>query len=320
MGSYLARRLLYMVPTLLVVSIIIFSLVRMVPGDIIDQMVSEMAAQPGAGGDIDRAAIERRLGLDVPVYIQYGRWLGGVLQGDLGESFKGFGTVGEKIVSRLPVTLELGILSIVIGLLIALPMGVYSAVRQNSIGDYAGRTTAIAFMSVPNFWVGTMVMIYPAVLFRWSPPMEVIPLFEDPIGNLGMFIIPSLILGMALAGSTMRITRTMMLEVLRQDYIRTAWSKGLREKVVVFRHATRNAMIPVVTWVGFQIPLLVGGAVVTETIFGLPGTGRLLVDALGDRDYPVVMGITLIVAVFVVFVNLLVDLTYAWLDPRVRHE
>jgi peptide/nickel transport system permease protein len=309
-----------MVPTLLVVSVIIFSLVRMVPGDIIDQMVSEMAAQPGAGGDIDRAAIERRLGLDVPVYIQYGRWLGGVLQGDLGESFKGFGTVGEKIFGRLPVTFELGILSIIIGLLIALPLGVYSAVRQNSIGDYVGRTTAIAFMSVPNFWVGTMVMIYPAVLFRWSPPMEVIPFFDDPIGNLGMFIIPALILGMALAGSTMRITRTMMLEVLRQDYIRTAWSKGLVEKIVVFRHATRNALIPVVTWVGFQIPLLVGGAVVTETIFGLPGTGRLLVDALGDRDYPVVMGITLIVAVFVVFVNLLVDLTYAWLDPRVRNE
>jgi peptide/nickel transport system permease protein len=320
MGSYLARRLLYMVPTLLVVSVIIFGLVRMVPGDIIDQMVSEMAAQPGAGGDIDRAAIERRLGLDVPVYIQYGRWLGGVLQGDLGESFKGFGTVGEKILGRLPVTFELGLLSILIGLLIALPMGVYSAVRQNSIGDYVGRTTAIAFMSVPNFWVGTMVMIYPAVLFRWSPPMEVIPFFEDPIGNLGMFIIPALILGMALAGSTMRITRTMMLEVLRQDYIRTAWSKGLKEKIVVFRHATKNALIPVVTWVGFQIPLLVGGAVVIETIFGLPGTGRLLVDALGDRDYPVVMGITLIVAVFVVFVNLLVDLTYAWLDPRVRHE
>jgi peptide/nickel transport system permease protein len=320
MGSYLARRLLYMVPTLLVVSVIIFSLVRMVPGDIIDQMVSEMAAQPGAGGDIDRAAIERRLGLDVPVYLQYGRWLGGVVQGDLGESFKGFGTVGEKIAGRLPVTFELGILSILIGLLIALPLGVYSAVRQNSMGDYVGRTTAIAFMSVPNFWVGTMVMIYPAVLFHWSPPMEVIPFTEDPIGNLGMFIIPSLILGMALAGSTMRITRTMMLEVLRQDYIRTAWSKGLKEKVVVFRHATRNALIPVVTWVGFQIPLLVGGAVVTETIFGLPGTGRLLVDALGDRDYPVVMGITLIVAVFVVFVNLLVDLTYAWLDPRVRHE
>ena len=320
MGSYLARRLLYMVPTLLVVSVIIFGRVRMVPGDIIDQMVSEMAAQPGAGGDIDRAAIERRLGLDVPVYIQYGRWLGGVLQGDLGESFKGFGTVGEKILGRLPVTFELGLLSILIGLLIALPMGVYSAVRQNSMGDYVGRTTAIAFMSVPNFWVGTMVMIYPAVLFRWSPPMEVIPFFEDPIGNLGMFIIPALILGMALAGSTMRITRTMMLEVLRQDYIRTAWSKGLKEKIVVFRHATKNALIPVVTWVGFQIPLLVGGAVVIETIFGLPGTGRLLVDALGDRDYPVVMGITLIVAVFVVFVNLLVDLTYAWLDPRVRHE
>ena len=320
MGSYLTRRLLYIVPTLFVVSIIIFSLVRMVPGDVVDQMVAEMAAQPGASGTIDREAIERRLGLDVPVYVQYGRWLLGVVQGDLGESFAGYGTVGEKIVGRLPVTFELGLLSIIVSLIIAIPIGIYSAIRQNSIGDYVGRTTAIALMSVPNFWVGTIVMIYPAVWFRWSPPMEVIPFFEDPISNLGMFIIPSIVLGMALAGSTMRMTRTMMLEVLRQDFIRTAWSKGLRENVVIIRHATKNALIPVITWVGFQIPLLVGGAVVTETIFGLPGTGRLLVDALGERDYPVVTGVALIVAAFVVLVNLLVDLTYAWLDPRARQE
>ncbi|MEM7016466.1 MAG: ABC transporter permease [Pseudomonadota bacterium] len=320
MGSYIARRLLYMIPTLLVVTIIIFGLVRMVPGDVIDQMVSEMAAQPGAGGTIDREAIEKRLGLDVPVYVQYGRWLFGIVQGDLGDSFSGFGTVSEKILERLPVTFELGVLSILIGLLIAIPIGIYSAVRQNSIGDYVGRTTAIAFMSVPNFWVGTMVMIWPAVLFRWSPPMEVIPFWQNPVANLSMFIIPSIVLGMALSGSTMRMTRTMMLEVLRQDYIRTAWAKGLREKTVVIRHATKNALIPVVTWVGFQIPLVVGGAVVIETIFGLPGMGRLMVDALGERDYPVVTGIALIIAVFVVFVNLIVDLTYAWLDPRIRHE
>jgi peptide/nickel transport system permease protein len=320
MGGYLWRRLAYMVPTLLVVSVIIFSLVRMVPGDIIDQMVAEMAAQPGASGTVDRAAIERRLGLDVPVYVQYGRWIAGVVQGDLGETFSGYGSVTEKIFGRLPVTFELGLLSILIGLVIAIPIGIYSAIRQNSVGDYVGRTTAIAFMSVPNFWVGTMVMIYPAVLFRWSPPMEVIPFFEDPLGNLGMFVIPSMVLGMSLAGSTMRMTRTMMLEVLRQDFIRTAWSKGLRERIVILRHATRNALIPVVTWVGFQIPMLVGGAVVTETIFGLPGTGRLLVDALSDRDYPVVTGVALIVAAFVVLVNLLVDLTYAWLDPRARQD
>lgn len=320
MGSYLSRRLLYMVPTLLVVSMIIFGLVRMVPGDVIDQIVAEMATQPGASGTIDRAAIEKRLGLDVPVWQQYGRWISGVLVGDLGESFTGYGTVADKIAGRLPVTFELGLLSILIGLVIAIPIGIYSAVRQNSMGDYVGRTTAIAFMSVPNFWVGTMVMIYPAVWFRWSPPMEVVAFTDDPIGNLGIFIIPSIVLGMALAGSTMRMTRTMMLEVLRQDFIRTAWSKGLREKVVIIRHATRNALIPVITWVGFQIPMLVGGAVVTETIFGLPGMGRLLVDALAQRDYPVVTGVALIIAAFVVVVNLLVDLTYAWLDPRARQE
>jgi peptide/nickel transport system permease protein len=181
MGSYIAKRLLYMVPTIFVVTVIIFSLVRMVPGDIIDQMISEMASQPGASGSVDRQAIERRLGLDVPVYIQYGRWLTGVLQGDLGISFKGYETVTEKIVRRLPVTFELGVLSILIGLLIAIPIGIYSAMRQDTIGDYVGRTAAITFMSVPNFWVGTMVMIWPAVLFRWSRASMSTPASRRPI-------------------------------------------------------------------------------------------------------------------------------------------
>ena len=320
MGAYLARRLLLMIPTLLVVTIIIFLLIRMIPGDIIDRMIAEMAEQPGAAGMLDRKALERRLGLDVPIYIQYGRWIGGIFQGDLGVSLLGFETVTTKIKGRLAVTFELGLMSIIIGLIIAMPIGIYSAIRKNTIGDYGGRSIAIIFMSVPNFWVGTMIMIYPAIWWGWSPRMEVIRFTDDPLGNLAMFIIPSIVLGMVLSGSTMRMTRTMMLEVLRQDYIRTAWSKGLKESIVIIRHAMKNAFIPVITWIGFQIPLLVGGAVVTETIFGLPGTGRLLVSSLGERDYTVVSGITLVVAVFVLIVNLAIDLTYAYLDPRTRHQ
>jgi len=309
-----------MIPTLWMVTIIVFMLVRMVPGDVIDQIIAEMGDQPGAGSSIDRDDIRRRLGLDVPMHIQYGRWMVGVFQGDLGASLKGYVPVTEQISKRLPITFELGMMSIIIGLIIAMPIGIYSAIRQNTIGDYTGRSVAIAFISVPNFWVGTMIMIYPAIWWGWSPPMEVVPFFEDPVGNLYVFIIPAIVLGLVLSGSTMRMTRTMMLEVLRQDYIRTAWSKGLKERIVIGRHALKNALIPVITWIGFQIPLLVGGAVITETIFSLPGMGRLMVTALGERDYPIVSGLTLIISVFVLFVNLAVDLAYAYLDPRISHE
>jgi len=309
-----------MIPTLWMVTIIVFMLVRMVPGDVIDQIIAEMGDQPGAGSSIDRDDIRRRLGLDVPMHIQYGRWMVGVFQGELGASLKGYVPVTEQISKRLPITFELGMMSIIIGLIIAMPIGIYSAIRQNTIGDYTGRSVAIAFISVPNFWVGTMIMIYPAIWWGWSPPMEVVPFFEDPVGNLYVFIIPAIVLGLVLSGSTMRMTRTMMLEVLRQDYIRTAWSKGLKERIVIGRHALKNALIPVITWIGFQIPLLVGGAVITETIFSLPGMGRLMVTALGERDYPIVSGLTLIISVFVLFVNLAVDLAYAYLDPRISHE
>ena len=183
--------------------------------------------------------------------------------------------VKERILGRLPVTVELGVLAIVIGLVIALPVGIYSAVRQYTAADYVGRSVAIMGLATPNFWLGTMVMIYPAIWWAWSPPIVLVPLAQDPLGNLGMFIIPSLILGTYLSASTMRMTRTMMLEVLRQDYIRTAWAKGLLERSVILRHAVKNAIIPVVTLVGMQLPILVGGAVIIENIFNLPGLGRL---------------------------------------------
>ena len=274
-----------------------------------------------SGGTIDREALEHRLGLDVPVYVQYGRWIGNIFQhGTLGKSLLDSSTVEEKIIGRLPVTIEIVLLAIVISLLIALPVGIYSAIRQDTAADYLGRSAAIIGLVTPNFWLGIMVMIYPAIWWGWAPPMRLVPLSEDLLGNLAVFLIPSLIVGTAMSAATMRMTRTMMLEVLRQDYIRTAWSKGLKERVVVVRHAVKNALIPVVSLIGLQLPILVGGAVIMENIFNLPGLGNLMLTALNDRDYPVVSGINLFFATGVVLLNLLIDLIYPYLDPRVRYE
>ena len=300
----------------MILTILVFLSVRFIPGDVIDIMMLDMEAQMG---DIDRDTLERMLGLDQPVYVQYGRWMGGILlRGTLGNSLFGAWSVEEKILGRLPVTIELGVMAIAIGLVIALPVGIYSAIRRNTAADYVGRSVAIVGLATPNFWLGTMVMIFPAIWWAWSPPMELVPLLQDPLGNVGVFIIPGLILGTYLAAATMRMTRTMMLEVLRQDYVRTAWSKGLKERVVVMRHAVKNALIPVITLIGLQLPILVGGSVIMENIFNLPGLGRLMLDALTNRDYPVVSGVNLFFASAVMVINLLTDLTYAYLDPRVR--
>ena len=317
MRAHVIRRLLLVIPTLFILSILVFLSVRFIPGDVIDVMQGRL----GGLGQVDRAALERMLGLDQPVYVQYGRWLGDILlHGSLGRSLMGDWSVEEKILARLPVTIELGVLSIVIGLLIALPVGIYSAIRQDTAVDYAGRSIAILGLATPNFWLALMVMIYPSIWWGWSPPMRLITFSEDPLGNLGMFLIPSLILGTYLAAATMRMTRTMMLEVLRQDYIRTAWSKGLKERVVVVRHAVKNVLIPVVTLIGLQLPILVGGAVIIENIFNLPGLGRLMLVALNDRDFPVVAGINLVFGTAVMGINLVIDLVYAVLDPRVRYQ
>ena len=279
-----------------------------------------MLEMEGQTGDMDRATLERMLGLDQPVHVQYGRWMEGILlRGTLGSSLYGNWRVEEKILGRLPVTIELGVMAIAIGLVIALPVGIYSAIRRNTAADYVGRSVAIVGLATPNFWLGTMVMIFPAIWWAWSPPMELVPLLRKiRSGTVGVFIIPGLILGTYLAAATMRMTRTMMLEVLRQDYVRTAWSKGLKERVVVMRHAVKNALIPVVTLIGLQLPILVGGSVIMENIFNLPGLGRLMLDALTNRDYPVVSGVNLFFASAVMVINLLTDLTYAYLDPRVR--
>jgi len=329
MRAYIIRRLLLMIPTVFIVSLIIFFIIRLIPGDIVDAMVGQQMTGGGAVA-LDRAVIEHELGLDVPILTQYGRWLGiwpgedgsfsGIFQGDLGTSLWRDTPVLEEIAFRWPVTLELGLMGLIVAQLIALPVGIYSALRQDTWGDYIARSFAILCIAVPGFWLGTIIIVFPSIWWGYSPPIMLIQFSEDPIGNLKMFIIPAIVLGMAISGSTMRMTRTMMLEVLRQDYIRTAWAKGLRERVVVIRHALKNALIPVITVIGYWVPVMIGGTIIIEQIFGLPGMGRLLVDATLNRDYTVVSGVTLIFAFGMVLINLLIDLTYAYLDPRVHYK
>jgi len=342
MRAYVIRRLLLIIPTLLLVTILVFCVIRLIPGDVIDLMVAERSETLGMGTTLDDAYIRHLMGLDVGIFTQYGRWLGvlptpdvgtgesqfhGIFQGYFGKSLWEERTVLDELKSRLPVSFELGAMSLVIALLIALPIGIYSAIRQDTIGDYVGRTLAILAISVPGFWLATLLFVYPSIWWNWTPEVEYIPLFPAAgfsLGNLGgnllQFLIPAILMGMLISGTTMRMTRTMMLEVLRQDYIRTAWSKGLTERVVVIRHALRNAFIPVVSMIGLLLPILIGGTVVMEQIFALPGIGRLMITAIQRRDYPMLSGVNVMTAGFVLMCNLLVDLTYGWLDPRVQYR
>ncbi len=334
MRAYIIRRIILIIPTLFLATLFVFIAVRFIPGDAIEMMVSQMGSSGYGISEEDRQQmylnIQKGLGLDAPVHIQYGRWLGvtpypdrgfdGVFQGSLGYSLWRGTPVTEEIFARLPITVELSIFAIFIDIIIGVPLAIYSAIRQDTPTDYVSRIIAIIFMAIPTFWVGTMITVYPAIWWGWSPSVNYIPFLENPIGNLEQFLLPAVIMGMFTAGSTMRMMRTMMLEVLRQDYIRTAWSKGLTEWTIVIRHAVKNAIIPVVTMWGLMLPMVVGGSVVIEQIFCLPGVGRLLLDSLTNRDYPIVSGINVILACFVVVVNLLVDLTYGWLDPRVTFK
>ena len=321
MTAYVIRRLLLVVPTLLLVSLIVFFAVRFIPGNVIDLMLTQHAGVSWKSDEEMRKHLEKTLGLDVAVHVQYVRWIKNiVLHGDLGDSLWKRTPVSEEVRRKIPISIELGIFGIVVAIIISFPIGIYSAIRQDTMGDYLGRSFAIGCIAVPNFWLGTMAVVFPSIWLRWSPPIMYIPFSEDPWGNLAQFALPGVILGMAMCGTNMRMMRTMMLEVLRQDYIRTAWSKGLTERVVVLRHAMKNALIPAITLMGLMLPVMVGGTVILEQIFSLPGMGRLLVSAATQRDYPVVSGVTLTITVFVVFINLGVDLLYGFLDPRVKYS
>ena len=318
MQAYMVRRLLALIPTLFFASVIVFVTVRLMPGSIIDLMLSQNDI---SADKMSRDQLIAALGLDKPMWEQYLRWAGGILlHGDFGHSLWQSTPVAELLAQRLPVTFQLGLMALIIALIVAIPIGAYSAMRQDTAGDYIGRSFSILMLAVPSFWMGTMVMVFPSIWWGWSPRMMFVPFREDPLGNLAHLIVPAIILGTSLSAVTMRLTRTMMLEVLRQDYIRTAWAKGLSEKLVVARHALRNALIPVVTLVGIQAPLLIGGAVIMEQIFVIPGMGLLLLDAVNQRDYPIITGVFLIVGVAVMLINLAVDLTYGLLDPKVRYR
>ncbi|MBN1381142.1 MAG: ABC transporter permease [Deltaproteobacteria bacterium] len=318
MRAYLIRRLIAIIPTLFIAVLIIFCMMRFIPGSVIDLIL--INADVGEV-EVTRQSIEAALGFDKPVYIQFFIWLKEVvIHGNLGESLWSGDAVTDLILNKIPISLELNIIGLIFGIFIAIPIGIYSAIRQDTFLDYLGRSTAIIGMSIPNFWLATVIIVFPAIWWGYSPSIDLPLLTEEPWQNIKTFIVPAFVQGAVLAGFVMRFVRTMMLETLRQDYIRTAWAKGMKERVVVIRHALRNALVPFVTILGMMIPRMIGGSIVVETIFVLPGMGLLLYNSVLQRDYPVVSGVMLIMAVFVLLSNLLVDISYGYLDPRVRYR
>ncbi|HJM90049.1 MAG TPA: ABC transporter permease [Dehalococcoidia bacterium] len=316
MQQYIMRRILLMIPTMLFMTIVTFGLLRIPDGDFI------MAQMEEARG-IDPEQIERlrhELGLDAPAPIQYFRWMGNILTGDLGDSFWQQKPVTQVIARAAPISIELGILAIVIGLLISIPVGVGSAVFQNTPVDHIGRGVAIIGISIPNFFLAILVIIYGANWFGWFPPMTYQSFWEHPWGNIQQFLPGAFVLGTSISAQNMRMIRTTMLETQREDYVRTARAKGLNERSVIFKHAFRNALIPVVTLLGFQIAGTIGGSVIVETVFSINGVGRTYIDAVRQRDYPLVQGILLMLISATLISNLLVDVSYSWLDPRIRYS
>jgi peptide/nickel transport system permease protein len=319
MYSYIIRRLLLMIPTVFFVTLMVFTTIRLVPGSVIDIMVANYGTF-GTVTETDKQAIEHRLGMDVPIVVQYGRWLNQIVHGDLGTAMWKQTPVIEQIEARWSVTFELGLLALIIAQLISIPIGIYSALRQNTWGDYLARTFSILCIAIPSFWMATLVIVYPSIWWGYMPSLTLIRFSINPLGNLKMFIVPAIILGMGMSGGTARLTRTMMLEVMRQDYIRTAWEKGLMERTVVIRHALKNALIPIITIIGYQVPVLIGGTVIIESIFSLPGMGLLTINAINTRDYITLEACLLLYAIALVFINLVTDLTYGYVDPRIHYN
>jgi len=315
MKQYVLRRVALAIPTLFIVSLIVFSMMRLMPGDVATRMVEGHAYAP----TLD--ALRKELGLDRPAYVQYIEWIGGIVgHGDFGRSYWTRQPIWDEFVRRFPVTLEIAGLTILISVVIGILVGIVSAVRQDTAADYVGRVFAILALSVPYFGLAVLVVVLPSIYFKWTPLWTYVPLTTDPVANLKIMLVPTLVFGVTRAGPIMRIMRSSLLDVLRQDYIRTAWSKGLTERAIVLRHALKNAMIPVITLVGLQTPLYIGGSVIIEAIFRLPGVGLFFFEALNKLDYPVVQSVNLIVATMVVGLNLLIDVTYAFLDPRIRYR
>ena len=318
MRVYLAKRLLLIVPTLLGVAAVVFVIMRVIPGDVALLILG--GDQAGRIDNEQLAAMRSQLGLDRPLVVQFGTWLWGVLRLDFGTSLWTGRPVVEELLIRLPLSLELAILATMVAVLISIPFGMLAAVRQDSWVDYLVRVVSIGGLAIPSFWAGILVILFLVVSFGWGPPLVYTPPWVDPWANFQQMVWPVLTVGYRYAAVTTRMTRSTLLEVLREDYIRTAWAKGLRERAVVIRHALKNAMLPVITLIGTEFAFLIGGLVVTETVFTLNGVGRFVVDAVAHRDYPVVQALVFVIAFGFVIVNLLIDLTYAWFDPRIRYR
>jgi peptide/nickel transport system permease protein len=316
MHKYVIRRLMLAIPVLLLSSVIVFGLMRVMPGDALTALMGES----GNVSEKDLLKLRKDLGLDLPYYKQYGIWVWQMVTLNPGYSIFTNEPIAVALKKSIPVTLELATLAIILGLLIAIPVGVISATRQDKPSDYAGRLVAMSGLSLPDFWLGTLVITFAAIWFHWIPPIGYVSFWESPGKNLQQFLLPAAVLGFRLASATMRMTRSTLLEVLREDYVRTAWAKGLGERIIIYKHALKNAMIPVITLVGGQFGTLLAGTVIVEVIFALPGMGRLTVEAILFRDYPVVQTNVMIVAATLVTLNLLVDLSYAYLDPRIRYQ
>jgi len=316
MRMYVARRFLHGLLVLWLVSLVIFSLVRILPGDAVIMQLDQAAAPTPE--ILSRARQE--LGLERPFLVQYRSWITSAVQGDLGRSLITRRPVTQELLKRINLTSHLAVMSIIVAMLIALPIGVLSAVRQDTVSDYVARFLAVLGLSLPDFWLATVIITFLAIWVQWIPPIGFAPLWEDPGRCLGQLLIPAFIIGARLAAVSMRMTRSSLLEVLRQDYIRTARAKGARERAVIVRHALKNAFIPVITVIGQQFSVLLGGTVIVEFIFLQPGVGSLMLDAVLLRDYTLIQGAVLFFAVVIVVTNLLVDLSYAWLDPRIRYR
>ena len=316
MRDYAINRLILLIPTFFITTFIIFVLVRVMPGDVLDRLL-----QDGLIANQEQLETMRtEMGINRPIVNQYFEFLGDIFRGDFGKSLWTDRKVIDRISTALPVTLELTFLGMIVAVVVAIPVGIFAALRQDTFLDYLFRSSAFIWVAAPTFWVGTIVITFPAIWWGYLAPLRYARVQEDPITNFQQFIVPALILGVGLSGSLIRITRAMMLEVLRQDYIRTARAKGLMERVVIYQHALKNAMIPVATWIGLDIAFLIGGTVVIEQIFTLPGMGRLLLDSIDLRDWPMIQGAALFFTIWILLVNLIVDLSYGWLDPRVRYE
>ena len=319
MQAYIAKRCLLFIPTLLLATLLAFLLLRIIPGD---PALVKLAGETGDAKftQAELHDLQVKLGTDRPLYVQYGKWVWGMLKLDFGMSMFFEEPVAQDLIDKFPITLELAVLAMLLAIIIAVPLGLVSAIKQNTPADYIARIISITGIALPNFWVGILIVYFLVLLFAWMPPLGYANLWDDPATNLQQFIFPALALGFFEMAFTARVTRSSMLEVYREDYTRTARGKGLAERVVILRHALKNALLPVITVSGFQFGRLLAGTVVIENIFMIPGMGKLLVDSVFHRDYTEVQAIVVLITVSVLILNLLLDVIYGWLNPRIRYS